>query len=276
MNKEDLNGKTAEELRQMLQDYYLNKTDDEFDPDMVMSIYKLLEVLDPIPEDEAYTPEASWERFKEKYPDALKKVKKKRRRHGIIITILSTAAALVLTLFIFVGGTTAYRRFHFIDEVTFSSDGVEFIVTGEEDYLELENIEELKNIYCNILFPTVLPDGMEFVKSNISHDDATRDTITIRYLRPGQNKDVYILYTVSAFEKNDGKISLGHTPMEYIGTETIAGKEVRFSKIEKYGDVDIMAEFIYGRGYYKILSNITKEEIVEFIENFEYEGKSNE
>lgn len=278
--KEDLSTKTVEELQEKLRWYALEATEEEFDQEEVNKIAQLLNILDPIDNNE-YNAESSFERFRQKYPDLFNSRKSKRQR--LAKSLITVAASFVLAIFVFNIGLYAVNETGFFSNIELDNDQISFIISGEPstietfdqtvDMVEFKDLSELKDMFNDLLMPTSVPEDKIFVKATMTKD-SDFDLFYISYLSDATSAENYgntnthlcvIIHRYSNVkEVSKQRISLP-SDTDFVGVENISGKDISF-----YQHLDeTIAIFFDSTSAYKISADMPKEKVIDFIKTME-------
>ena len=118
-------------VKAKLEWYTYKATAEEFDPDAVEALVKLLEFLDPLPEASTIAPDESLSRFMEKHKNY--SYKRERRKWRIFRPIIACAAFVLFLLIGINAGVYATSK---------SGNAWEFFITGEAEteYMSLDKM----------------------------------------------------------------------------------------------------------------------------------------
>lgn len=292
-NKE--NQELLEVLQKRLDWFCFEAKESEINAEEINAIINLMDTLKPLPRDNFFDASVSYNRFMEKYVDNPEITEEGERIQELIGQLAGdtniggrlvgrvvdlcrsrafqrsmVAAAAVVIMFLGVNiGTYATTKMGFFDYITLTGSEQRFFVTGEEvdfeasdtNTIEYDSVAELEKQYVDILFPQNIPENMLIEDVKLSRA-SNEDQITIKYMEQG-NEDTYITYTIRKYYKAGWQI-VGNSDTQFISKEMVGDKEVSFYS---YKEDDIMACFFHGRAMYKIWSSVSKEELIECINN---------
>lgn len=274
----DFNTEIVDKLKGRLEWYTYDATDQEYDDKEVETIVKMLEIADHTQEEDSFRPEEGLKRLKAKYPfitrQYLSQSTRKKDYRRLKFIAAATIAGIVIMFMGMNIGTYATTSMGFFEFISHGADEVGFLFTGEPDELEFtqekENnygsLEELRLEYPAILLPKTAPEDMEleYIRSSDFFD---YDMLGIRYMRYGYDREIHLTYYIDVYNKA-GWQSFEHTTINIpLGTDTINGLQVYFYTDGGERDEEIMAYFFDGNAMYRVFGNVTKEDIMNFIES---------
>lgn len=292
-NKE--NQELLEVLQKRLDWFCFEAKESEINAEEINAIINLMDTLKPLPRDNFFDASVSYNRFMEKYVDNPEITEEGERIQELIGQLAGdtniggrlvgrvvdlcrsrafqrsmVAAAAVVIMFLGVNiGTYATTKMGFFDYITLTGSEQRFFVTGEEvdfeasdrNAIEYDSVAELEKQYVDILFPQKTPENMVLTNVELKKSD-DEDQVFIKYMEPG-NEDARLMFLIHKYYQTGWHI-LGNSETQFISKEMIGDKEVSFYV---YKEDDIMACFFHGRAMYKIWSSVSKEELIECINN---------
>lgn len=299
--KLDQDDKLIEELYTKLWWYTYEAKDEEFNAQEVDAIVQLLEVLEPIKDDNTYEPgaEAAYQRFQKRYEKELEHMEDteeekdgevpenalseapapengtdgrknektdKGSKHKKRILRFATAAAACVVLVVSLNvGTFALQRKSFFEVIVERIGRTEAIVTGVEE-IEENNSDDIK---CETWEEVEEILGEEILRVNYIPDGYVLTEMTVGLM---QEKDkVFIKYcngdkffTIGIYIY---PVNYSRNMMAYDEKWELVKKDTEGKRAEYYSKGDIIeALFYYNKGIYYVSSNENLE-VLEMIVN---------